>query len=139
MSPRKFIDRVATAPYIGGRDREHSRVRRGPARGLPWLVLIAMSVLLALPSFSEAQRRKRRRKKPSKPATESVASVKETKTKTGGKNQVFDFTGLNLGASMRTPQLLYFLDRASEELHRASLQRRSFVPEMVRSISEEGL
>lgn len=87
-------------------------------------------------SSADAQRRKRRKSKEKKPA---VTVVKETKAKEGGKNQVFDFTGLALGASMRTPQLLYFLERASEELDRASLQRRSFVPEMIRSISEEGL
>jgi hypothetical protein len=101
------------------------------------MLVIFIAMMLAAPSVSDAQRRKRRRGKSKK--TEAVASVKETKNKSGGKDQVFDFTGLNLGASMRTPQLLYFLDRASEELHRASLKRRSFVPEMVRSISEEGL
>ena len=60
----------------------------------------------------------------------------------GAKNkqtQVFDFTGLNLAGSERKPQLLYFLDRAQEELERASLERRSFVPEMVRSLDEESL
>ena len=53
--------------------------------------------------------------------------------------QVFDFTGLDIGGRLRTPQLLYFLDRAREELMQASLERRSFLPEMVRSIDEESL
>ena len=107
-----------------------------PRVGLSWLLLCVLAVTFAIPSVSDAQRRRRR--KPAKKKA-PVAKVKESKAKKGGKNQVFDFTGLNLGASMRTPQLMYFLDRASEELQRASLQRRSFVPEMVRSISEEGL
>jgi hypothetical protein len=51
--------------------------------------------------------------------------------------QVFDFTGLDIAGRLRTPQLLYFLDRAHEELERASLKRRSFVREMVRSVEEE--
>ncbi len=57
----------------------------------------------------------------------------------GGKPKVFDFTGLDLNGRLRTPQLLYFLERASEELERASLRRRSFIPELVRSIDEEAL
>jgi hypothetical protein len=57
----------------------------------------------------------------------------------GGKAKVFDFTGLDLNGRLRTPQLLYFLERASEELERASLRRRSFIPELVRSIDEESL
>jgi len=60
-------------------------------------------------------------------------------TRGKSKTQVFDFTGLNLSGSERKPQLLYFLDRAREELKRASLERRSFVPEMVRSLDEEAL
>jgi hypothetical protein len=60
--------------------------------------------------------------------------------KTGkAENKVFDFTAMDLSGRLRTPQLLYFLDRASEELQRASLERRSFIPEMVRSIDEEPL
>ncbi len=97
--------------------------------------VLLMVVFCLTTSTADAQRRRKRNAKKKKP----VATVKKVKRKGGAKDQVFDFTGLSLGASMRTPQLLYFLDRASEELQRASLQRRSFVPEMVRSISEEGL
>jgi len=57
----------------------------------------------------------------------------------GGKAKVFDFTGLDISGRLRTPQLLYFLDRANEELERASLERRSFIPEMVRSVDEGNL
>lgn len=68
------------------------------------------------------------------------AGPKAGKQKTrDDKVKVFDFTGLDVSGQLRAPQLLYFLDRASEELKRASLERRSFIPEMVRSLEEEAL
>jgi hypothetical protein len=118
-----------------GHTGHDQRLRRQLGRGLRRLgPLLLIAVFFLTTSTADAQRKRRRKAKKKKP----LVSVKKVKRK-GGKDQVFDFTGLSLGASMRTPQLLYFLDRASEELQRASLQRRSFVPEIVRSISEEGL
>lgn len=73
-----------------------------------------------------------------KPADKPVAApaAKETGTK---KEKNFDFNALDLNGRMRTPQLLYFLERANEELERASLEKRSFIPHMVRSLEEEPL
>jgi hypothetical protein len=67
----------------------------------------------------------------------TTAPVKETGKKDKVKN--FDFNALDLNGRMRTPQLLYFLERANEELERASLEKRSFIPHMVRSVEEEKL
>jgi hypothetical protein len=63
-------------------------------------------------------------------------------TKSNGKKdspKTYDFNALDLNGRMRTPQLLYFLERANEELERASLEKRSFIPHMVRSVDEEAL
>jgi hypothetical protein len=68
------------------------------------------------------------------------STTREVGSSRGGKKEkLFDFEGLNFDGATRMPQLLYFLDRANEELQRASLERRSFVPEMVRSVDEEAL
>jgi hypothetical protein len=46
---------------------------------------------------------------------------------------------MNVGGKVRGAMMLQFLERASEELERASLQQRSFVPELVRSVELEAL
>ena len=65
----------------------------------------------------------------------------DKKSAKDGKNKVkdFNFNGLDLNGRNRTPQLLYFLERANEELERASLEKRSFIPTMVKSVDEEQL
>jgi hypothetical protein len=55
------------------------------------------------------------------------------------KEQNFNFEGLGLSGRARSPQLLYFLERANEELERASLEKRSFIPHLVRTVEEEAL
>jgi hypothetical protein len=71
-----------------------------------------------------------------KPTTTTTA--KDTANKKE-KVKNFDFNALDLNGRMRTPQLLYFLERANEELERASLEKRSFIPTMVKSVEEEKL
>jgi hypothetical protein len=68
-------------------------------------------------------------------ATPVSAADKDKKT----KEKNFDFDNLKLNGQLRTPQLLYFLERANEELERASLEKRSFIPHMVRSVEQEAL
>jgi hypothetical protein len=64
---------------------------------------------------------------------------KPARTAKPGKPKVFDFTGLDISGRLRTPQLMYFLERANEELEKASLERRSFIPQMIKTIDEEAL
>ena len=90
------------------------------------LVLFAFSV-----SVNTADAQSKRRSKSS--------SQKKSKKSGKKKEQRLVLTGIDLEGQLRTPQLLYFLDRANSELKRASLERRSFIPEMVRSIDEEAL
>ncbi len=99
---------------------------RTPAWGLlPTLILALMCATVS------AQPKKGDKAAPA-PAAKEAGSKKE-------KVKNFDFNALDLNGRMRTPQLLYFLERANEELERASLEKRSFIPHMVRSVEEEKL
>lgn len=136
--------------------------RPRPAGARPLLAVVTVWALVGALAMPASAQRRRGRGKP-KPAPSAPAptpaptpgpkptgggEVEPTGTPaptTGGdaagkgKAKVFDFTGLDINGRLRTPQLLYFLDRASEELERASLEKRSFVPEMINSIDESKL
>lgn len=121
------------------------------AGALPLLAVLA-ALAMVMPSLAHAQKKGKKKKK-SKDDTEQVdkksaddgftakakGKAKIIKRGKKGSEKLFDFTGLQLEGNLRMPQLLYFLDRANQELERASLERRSFVPEMVRSLDEEAL
>ena len=110
-----------------------------PARGLATAIL-ALVCVVSLPVFAQPRSKADRSSsgKSDAPArTErpdrGAAADKKPKEKT------FDFNNLQLNGQLRTPQLLYFLERANEELERASLEKRSFIPHIVRSMEEEAL
>jgi len=104
-----------------------------PARGLATAILGLMCAF-SLPVHAQP---KGKADKNDKGAVTKTESAKAADKKPKEKN--FDFDNLKLNGQLRTPQLLYFLERANEELERASLEKRSFIPHMVRSVEEEAL
>lgn len=115
-----------------------------------WGLAAASALVLvcayAVPAVADPRPRTDKRQgaaPPTKPDTPEPAADKTGKSKPKDKDKErvknFDFNALDLNGRMRTPQLLYFLERANEELDRASLHQRSFIPHMVRSVEEENL
>ncbi|MEM6959531.1 MAG: hypothetical protein AAF645_27855 [Myxococcota bacterium] len=55
------------------------------------------------------------------------------------KVKVFRFSGLDISGRLKSPQLLYFLNRLRAEFDRPKLPHRSFLPEMERSTKTPSL
>jgi hypothetical protein len=118
---------------------------------LKWGMLptLALALVCAFALPAAAQPKKKGGAPPAAPPAADKADKAEPKAeapdaklgekKKSPKEKTFDFNALDLNGRMRTPQLLYFLERANEELERASLEKRSFIPHMVRSVEEEAL
>jgi hypothetical protein len=105
-----------------------------PARGFATAIL-ALMCAFSLPAAAQPRARAGTAKPDARSGDKSAAPAGDKKP----KEKTFDFNNLQLNGQLRTPQLLYFLERANEELERASLEKRSFIPHMVRSVEEEAL
>jgi hypothetical protein len=116
--------RAATIRPSAGTSLERSR---------PFGIALALVCALGLPVA--AQPKKKTVAEEPKPAP----TAKKPAAAAPKKEQNFDFQNLQLNGRSRTPQLLYFLERANEELERASLEKRSFIPHLVRTVEEEAL
>ena len=103
-----------------------------PARGFATAILGLMCAF-SLPASAQPKGKADKADKGAVTKAEAKPADKKPKEKN------FDFDNLKLNGQLRTPQLLYFLERANEELERASLEKRSFIPHIVRSVEEEAL
>ena len=92
------------------------------------VVLVSLSVLGAA---SPTSAQKRKKPTPAPAATTPAPGPRKART--------FDFGAMSFEGTMRTPQLLYFLGRVKQELDRASLEKRTFMPELARTVDEGGL
>jgi len=115
------------------------RVRAiGPHWGRATAFAAALVCAAGLPAFAQPKKKapvpleQKADPAPAKPEAKGAPPKKI-------KEQNFNFDGLGLNGRSRSPQLLYFLERANEELERASLEKRSFIPSMVKTVEEEAL
>ncbi|MFT5353846.1 MAG: hypothetical protein ACI9KE_001046 [Polyangiales bacterium] len=67
-------------------------------------------------------------------SSESAESADTREVNEGdSKVKVFRFSGLDISGRLKSPQLLYFLNRLRAEFDRPKLPHRSFMPELQRS------
>ena len=71
---------------------------------------------------------------PDAPATSDDVDAQSREVSEGGeKVKAIRFSGLDVAGRLKSPQLLYFLNRLRAEFDRPRLPHRSFLPEMERS------
>lgn len=63
----------------------------------------------------------------------------EERAEGGDKVKVFRFSGFDISGRLKSPQLLYFLNRLRAEFDRPRLPHRSFMPELERSTKSKAL
>jgi hypothetical protein len=89
-------------------------------------------LLAALLCSSAAPSSARKQKKP-------APAPAESKLTTGGgetKSKTYTFTGLDIDGKLKTPQLLYFLNRMKSEFDTTAPDKKSFLPELRCSVDE---
>jgi hypothetical protein len=67
------------------------------------------------------------------PKAEAKPAAKSPKAK------VYTFNGLDVEGKLKTPQLLYFLNRVKLELETTGREKRSFLKELEQSSDDKGL
>ncbi len=97
------------------------------------LALVALSVG-SLGLVAAAQSRPGRggsgeHRAPGAPPPASTARTAE-RTEGASKVKVYRFGEIDISGRLRSPQLLYFMNRARSEFRRTKLPHRSFIPEL---------
>jgi hypothetical protein len=69
-------------------------------------------------------------------AGENDGGPTQVDPKTGQKSKQYTFGGLDIDGKLKTPQLLYFLNRMKSEFDTTAPDKRSFIPELKRSTDE---
>jgi hypothetical protein len=76
---------------------------------------------------------------PSEDAAALAADADERVRKEGAEEiKTVEFGGLDIEGQLKTPQMLYFLNRLRAEFSRPELPHRSFMPELQRGTQENG-
>jgi hypothetical protein len=74
---------------------------------------------------------------PAEPPLTPSQSSADVRTEGDTQVKVMQFSGLDIEGQLKTPQMLYFLNRMRAEFGRPRLPHRSFMPELQRSTKED--
>jgi hypothetical protein len=101
-------------------------------------VAIAIGALLALGLLFGGAHAEPKKKAEAKAAPVSGDKASAgTEGKPGEKKEkTYTFGGLDIDGRLKTPQLLYFLNRMKSEFDTTTPDKRSFIPELKRSTDE---
>ncbi len=97
---------------------------------LAWTCLLGFLVMW--PGVAPAQKRQ----KPPEGASAAPAAAPTTDRGAGPKTKNYTFGGLDIEGRLKTPQLMYFLNRMKSEFDTTAPGRRSFLPELKQSTDE---
>jgi len=104
------------------------------------LLVLLSSPLLPAPAFAQHKTNATGGSNSKAPkggqATEGTVAPTVTDPKTGQKSKQYTFGGLDIDGKLKTPQLLYFLNRMKSEFDTTAPDKRSFIPELKRSTDE---
>lgn len=102
------------------------------------VTLVALVLMTAMVTPATAQHTKgapNKAKTPGKAGPDDGGPT-QVDPKTGQKSKQYTFGGLDIDGKLKTPQLLYFLNRMKSEFDTTTPDKRSFIPELKRSTDE---
>jgi hypothetical protein len=94
-----------------------------------YLAILVMMCGVMMCGLAHAQQKK-------KPAPAPVEDRTVQVDAQGKKSKTYSFTGLDIDGKLKTPQLLYFLNRMKSEFDTTTPDKRSFIPELKRSTDD---
>lgn len=97
--------------------------------GATLVTVTAVAMLTVTPAAAQ------KKKAPEKPKPDDGGPT-TVDAKTGQKSKQYTFGGLDIDGKLKTPQLLYFLNRMKSEFDTTTPDKRSFIPELKRSTDE---
>jgi hypothetical protein len=100
------------------------------------VTVVALPVALLVASSLVTPATAQKKKGPPPKAGENDGGPTKVDPKTGQKSKQYTFGGLDIDGKLKTPQLLYFLNRMKSEFDTTAPDKRSFIPELKRSTDE---